>query len=248
VCLIDDAQWLDGASAQALGFVARRLLAERDEAVAAELQRSAARAQRRGGAAAAAAFLQRAAELTPDPARRGARAIAGAEAKLDAADPDAASALLATADLRPLDRYERARVQRLRAQIVFSLSRGSDAVPLLLDAANKLAGLDSDLARETYLEAFTAAAFAGRLGNLHNVRKAAAAVLATPAEISPFDPLDTLMRGIATALSRVTRRVCRRCGWRWRRSAEPMTIPPRSIDGCGWPATSHQTSGMTSCG
>ena len=110
-----------------------------DEAVAAELERSAVRAQRLGGAAAAAAFLQRAAELTPDPARRGARALAGAEAKLDAADPDAASALLATADLCPLDRYERARVQRLRAQIVFSLSRGSDAVPLLLDAANSLA-------------------------------------------------------------------------------------------------------------
>ena len=173
-----------------------------DEAVAAELQRSAVRAQRRGGAAAAAAFLQRAAELTPDPARRGARALAGAEAKLDAADPDAASALLATADLCPLDRYERARVRRLRAQIVFSLSRGSDAVPLLLDAANSLAGLDPGLARETYLEAFTAAAFAGRLGNLHNVRETAAAVLATPAEISPLDPLDALMRGIATALSR----------------------------------------------
>ena len=175
-----------------------------DESVAAELQRSAVRAQRRGGAAAAAAFLQRAAELTPDPARRGARALAGAEAKLDAADTDAASALLATADLCPLDRYERARVQRLRAEIVFSLSRGSDAVPLLLDAANSLAGLDPGLARETYLEAFTAAAFAGRLGDLDNVREAAAAVLATPTptEISLVDPLDALLGGMATVLSR----------------------------------------------
>ena len=86
-----------------------------DEAVAAELERSADRAQRRGGVAAAAAFLERAAALTPDAARRGARALAAAQAKLEAGSREAAEELLATAELTPLDELQRAGLQRLRA-------------------------------------------------------------------------------------------------------------------------------------
>jgi DNA-binding CsgD family transcriptional regulator/tetratricopeptide (TPR) repeat protein len=138
--------------------------AKPDEAVAAELSRSAARAQRRGGLAAAAAFLQRAAELTPEPARRTERALDAAQAKLDVADAATADELLSAARLGPLGMLQRARAERLGAQIVFARERGRDAPPLLLEAAKRLDTLDATMARETYLEALEARMFAGRLG------------------------------------------------------------------------------------
>jgi DNA-binding CsgD family transcriptional regulator len=168
-----------------------------DEAVAGELERSADRARRRGGVAAMAAFLERAAELTPDPGRRGARALAAAQAKLDAGAPEAAQALLATAGLAPLDELQRARMQRLRAQIAFVLRRGSDAPALLLDAATRLVPLDPGLARETCLEALAAAIFAGRLGNGRDVLRV---VRASPPVRPPAAP-DLLLNGLATLVT-----------------------------------------------
>lgn len=85
-----------------------------DGSIAAELERSANRAQARGGISAAAAFLQRATELTSDPALRGSRALAAAQSKHDAAAFDAARELLAIADMAPLDPLAQARAARLR--------------------------------------------------------------------------------------------------------------------------------------
>src|SRR5213075_110519 len=65
-----------------------------DEDVAAGLEDSAGRAHARGGLAAAAAFHERAAELTPDRARRSRRALDAAQAKQQAGAPDAALRLL----------------------------------------------------------------------------------------------------------------------------------------------------------
>ena len=149
-----------------------------DEDVALELERSAGRAQARGGLAAAAAFLQRAVALTGDPARRADRALAAAEASVGAGTFDVARGLLAAAEVGPLDELQRARLDLLRAEAAYSESRGSDAPTLLLRAAKTLEPLDPQLARETYLDAWSSALFAGQLastGSMHEVSREAQA-------------------------------------------------------------------------
>jgi hypothetical protein len=177
-----------------------------DEPVAAELERSAARAQARGGAAAAAAFLAQAAELTPDSTERGRRALAAAYAKVDAGAADDALELLATAELAPLGELQRARLERLRAEITFQRTRGSEAPRLLLDAARRFEPLDAVLARETHLEAMTATMFAGRLGRTTDAREIAAAAQAAPAAPQPPRAIDLLLDGLATRFAEPQRR------------------------------------------
>ena len=111
---------------------------------------------------------------------------------------DAALELLATAELAPLDELQRARLERLRAEIAFARTRGSDAPALLLDAARRLEPLDAAMARETHLEAMAAAMFAGRLGDGPGVREAAEAARAAPAAPQPPRAIDLLLDGLAT--------------------------------------------------
>ncbi len=172
-----------------------------DEDVAAELERSADRAQARGGLAAAAAFLERSAALTPDPGRRAHRALAAAQAKYQAGAFNAALELLATAEPGPLDEFQRARADLLRGQIAFASRRGSDAPPLLLKAAKSLEPLDVRLARETYLEALSAALFAGRLALGGGAREVAEAARAAPPPPQPARAPDLLLDGLALVIT-----------------------------------------------
>ena len=145
-----------------------------DEEVAGELERSAGRALARGGRAAAAAFLQRAAELSPEPKPRATRTLAAARARFASGAPALVPDLLAAAELGPLDPLQQADVERLRAQLAFALNQGRAAGPPLLAAAHRLEGLDPGAARETYLSALGAAVHAGRLGDgdLHRAARA----------------------------------------------------------------------------
>ncbi|MGZ4602439.1 MAG: helix-turn-helix transcriptional regulator [Kineosporiaceae bacterium] len=171
-----------------------------DEAVAAELERSAGRAVSRGGIAAAAAFLETAAALTPDPARRAGRSLEAGQAKATSGAFEDALALLSVAQGGPLDEIGRARIDLLRAQISYNSSHGNEALPLFLAAARRLEPLDARLARETYLEALCAARFAGRLaagdGMRHGIRQVAAAAQEARASEEPTKA-DLLLNGMA---------------------------------------------------
>jgi DNA-binding CsgD family transcriptional regulator len=170
---------------------------EPNEEVASELERSATRAQARGGLAAAAAFLDRSAALTLDPPRRAERALAAVQAKYQAGAFEATMGLLATAEAGPPDPFRDARVDRLRGQVAFAASRGSDVSLLLLKAARQFEPLDARLARETYLDALAAAIFAGRLALGGGMREIAEAARAAPPPPQPARGPDLLLDGLA---------------------------------------------------
>ena len=170
-----------------------------DEAVAAELERSAGRAQARGGLAAAAAFLRRAVELTPDSAQRGARAVAAAQVSLQAGEFAAALELLDTAETSSSGEFQGAMVDLMRGHIAFASGFGSDAPPMLLKAARRLEPFDVGTARETYLTAWAAAGLAGPAGGDVLLEICRAAQAAPTPEVSR--PLDLLLDGVALVVT-----------------------------------------------
>ena len=168
-----------------------------NEEVASELERSAGRAQARGGLAAAAAFLRSSVALTLDPQRRTERALAAAQASLHAGAFDTALALLAAAESGRLDELGRARVDLLHAEVAYAQNRGSDAPLPLLRAATRLEPLDVRLSRDTYLDAWSAALFAGRLATAGSLLDVSRAVRTAPEPAPSPRPSDVLLDGFA---------------------------------------------------
>lgn len=172
-----------------------------DEEVATELERCASGVRTQGGISAAAAFLARAHALTADPVHRGGRAVAAAAAKAQAGVLDEAADLLRLADADPLTDRQRAEADLVRAELAYISSHGSDAAPLLLAAARRWEAIDAGRARETYLDAMSAALFAGRLatdGDMLAVSEAAGAALR---KLGASTPTDLLLDGLATQYS-----------------------------------------------
>ncbi|WP_433167118.1 AAA family ATPase [Kribbella sp. CA-247076] len=164
-----------------------------DEEVASELERSADRAAARAGLAAAAAFLTRATELTPGRPELTRRALAAASANVLAGAFDRARSMITVAEAGPLTEAQHAQIELIRAQLAFASSRGKEAMLLLLAAARRLQPLDLPAARQTYLDAFSAAQFAGRfdegVGTGEVALAAQSATLPHDAEPTPGDLL-----------------------------------------------------------
>ena len=161
-----------------------------NEAVAAELESSAVRAQSRGGFAAAGAFLERSMALTVDPSRRALRALRAAQAKWLSGALDAATGLAAVAEGGPLDDLHHAELDVLLGQIAFARNRDKEVSPRMLKAASRLERVDIRLAREVYLDALVAALFSGHLAvdaGAQVVAEAALAALRPGREIRASD-------------------------------------------------------------
>ena len=172
-----------------------------DEAVATDLERSALGAQARGGFAAAAAFLERSVALSVVPGRRADRALRAAESKRVAGALSSALGLAAIAERGPLDDVQRAQLDVIRGRVAFAGSRGNDAAPLMLKAASRLEHVDLGLARETYLDALTAALFAGRLAVEASAQVVATAALTAPRLDEPARASELLLEGLALLIT-----------------------------------------------
>jgi DNA-binding CsgD family transcriptional regulator len=168
-----------------------------DESVAAALEQSAGRAQARGGLAAAAAFLHRSVVLSGDPTQRVPRALAAAQASLHAGMFEDALELLAIAEASTPDELQAAHVELLRGQIAFASGMGP-AAPPLLNAAQRLERLDPELARETYLDAWGAALFAGRMASSGSLVEVSRAAKSAPRPTRPLRASDLLLDGLST--------------------------------------------------
>jgi DNA-binding CsgD family transcriptional regulator len=181
-----------------------------DEEVAVELEASAGRAQARGGLAAAAAFLERSVALTADPARQADRALAAAQASLQAGAFGNALDQLAAATAGSLGEVASARVDLLRGHVTFASGHTGDASKALLESARRLEPLDLDLARETYLSAWGAAILtvggdesgdAEGAGGGDVLREICRCVLALPSPPDGPRPLDLTLEGLALLIT-----------------------------------------------
>jgi DNA-binding CsgD family transcriptional regulator len=172
-----------------------------DEDIAAALECSAARVFQRGGAQAAAELVMRAAELTPDPARKSDRLLAAVRMRSAEGDGTRAQPLLDAAMARVRDGRQRAQAQWTQGLIWLGAGHAFDAVRVLARAASSIEQYDDGMPLHTLITAENAALYAESLGADSEVNAIAAAALHLLPEGASLRPAEELVRGIAIRLT-----------------------------------------------
>ena len=131
----------------------------------------------------------------------GAPDTGGGRATREAGAPDTALGLLPAVEVGLLDELQAAQAEYLRGQIADDQRRSRDAARLLLSTARRLEPLNAPLARETHLEALTAAMYVGDLFMPGGAREAAEAARAAPPAPDPPRPVDVVLDAFALLLT-----------------------------------------------
>lgn len=183
-----------------------------DEAVAGGLQRAAERAGDRGGYAASATLLERAAQLTPAPAQRAVRLLRAAQANFGAGALARARDQLAAAVPELDDEFLAAQARRMEGNLALvgvgrtasndpSPLGGSDAAALLVEAAVAMSRFDLQMARDTFVDAFSAVSLLGSWSRLSLHDVASRMARTGPASTSAGAAADALHDGFADVFS-----------------------------------------------
>ncbi len=134
-----------------------------DEQIAVELADAARLAISRGAPAIAAVLLKQARQLSGDEQSRAAWSLLLAQVELSSGHFDEAARDLQSAPAGTLGPTMRAESSLIAARLAFARERGAAAIALFLEAADLMVDIDPEGAQAAFLEALSAALFAGRL-------------------------------------------------------------------------------------
>jgi DNA-binding CsgD family transcriptional regulator len=172
-----------------------------DEDIAATLECSAARVFQRGGTQAAAEFFMRAADLTPDPARKIDRLLAAVRMRSAEGGGTRAQALLDGVMARVRDGRQRAEAEWTQGLIWLGAGRARDALRVLARAVSSIEHYDDGMPLHALITAENAVLYGESLSErslAHTISRTALHLLS---QASTLQPAEDLVRGIAIRLT-----------------------------------------------
>lgn len=170
-----------------------------DEGAADGLAAAAEGVLTRGGPGASAAMLRQAVKISADEVRKQEWMLSIVHREMLAGHYDKASRDAAELNHRDLSPRTRAEVKLAEARIEFARSRGGAAVPLLLEAAERLTVTEPEVAQEAYLEAMSGALFGGKLTHVGTLKQVATQWRA--AALAPgVRPADELLHALSAVI------------------------------------------------